>query len=145
VELTDAELNPLPPPVSHYIPLDLWDCNIGTKEGFNSALDRLDEFYSTCDYAEQVYVIADINIYWRYNRVCESGALSQLGQANPSLYLNSREPTSGRATPSSSVSVLSCCWAPGTLSKLLVNFCGRYLPCLHPYFSQTLQLHFIPE
>jgi len=69
VTLQDADGNALPPPVSHYIPLDLWDCNIGTNAGFNETLDRLDEFYSVHEHSEHVYVVADVNIYWRYHRV----------------------------------------------------------------------------
>ncbi len=75
VEFTVADSSPIPPPVSHYIPVDLWECNIGTNDGLHETLDRLDDFYSTHDHSEHVYVVADVNIYWQYHRVCRTSAL----------------------------------------------------------------------
>jgi hypothetical protein len=46
ITLTDVEDSPLPNPVSHYLPLYLWECNIRTNKGFNSALNQVDEFYT---------------------------------------------------------------------------------------------------
>jgi hypothetical protein len=67
ITLTDVEDSPLPNPVSHYLPLYLWECNIRTNKGFNSALNQVDEFYSTHPHSNTLCILADVNIYSCYH------------------------------------------------------------------------------
>jgi hypothetical protein len=78
MQLHDMSGSPLPNPVSHVIPLDLWDWNVGSNAGFNEVLRCINEFYESHPHSEHFYGIGDVNIYWRYHRALISLLLTSI-------------------------------------------------------------------
>jgi hypothetical protein len=65
----------------------LWTCGIATLALMLAlmTLDQLEEFYSLHDHSEHVYVVADVNIYWRYHRVRTKSSLADCIILNKTL------------------------------------------------------------